>query len=560
MHPSMRWYAYALHIITTILQVHTMKKLSSFLLLMSIAFSAFGQIEWVFNEGNNDEPYQLIKTMKNQFVALNGLGYAADRITVLDSLGEVVFSQQAYSYSWPYNNVHNFYKVVEMPDSTFAILANRSTNDEYGWGLAFNSIMKFDHEGNFVSELFFAGDDFEVLPDGSFVTTGYPGLIRIDELMYGSGELWGRSLGNNTVVSLAIKENAHILASTTAGLYVLDTAGTIIGQYPTIRLKKMKTDNQNRVVGIRDSSLVILSPDYQIATSVSYSGEGVKDYSINDSMIAVLTMSSHVYIYDENLVPLQDFQLFNQGSFDFITLNGQTIVLAGVERFGINNTHTTFIKEYALNGYDYGLSSDIGIVQIDTPQQTIIALYYGSNYAQCTGNNISIKNFGDKPVDRFFLNVFRGGRYLINQNLQAGEIVEIMIDTILIRANAPDVDSVRICVWSSHPNSRMDLNADNDLSCIQTIVSSKNITTTTNISLYPNPTSDHLHIQIETVAPIRHAHCKIINISGQIVHDVGLGDRQAALSISVANWPSGLYFAQLYSEQGLSLPIKFVVE
>ena len=67
------------------------------------------------------------------------------------------------------------------------------------------------------------------------------------------------------------------------------------------------------------------------------------------------------------------------------------------------------------------------------------------------------------------------------------------------------------------------------------------------IILYPNPTSDNLNIYIENADD--YDMIKIVNINGELVYEQLVSE--SLNRVSTANFAKGIYFVQIYSENGI---------
>ncbi len=78
--------------------------------------------------------------------------------------------------------------------------------------------------------------------------------------------------------------------------------------------------------------------------------------------------------------------------------------------------------------------------------------------------------------------------------------------------------------------------------------------------LYPNPSSNFVQISLNQVSELANSKLSIIDASGKIIKSYDLKESIAALSISLNNYPKGVYLIQVKSEQGILATEKLIIQ
>jgi len=545
-----------------------MKKMSIFLVCLFSSIISYGQFEWVFdNIGLHEYVHQLVKTRKNQYVILHGKTdfCCPKRLTVLDSIGNTLFNFTASGGASSFN-ISFFKDVIEMPGSTISVATENSVYDSLTMqGFLYSAVLKLD--ANWTPSLVVENSDqiYDIgasLSDGSYIVLG----IEYDQIWRKASDgsdIWEKWLSGYDIFDLATKSNDTILIATGQGLVIMDKDGNLTTGYPSLVFDRIKTNGQDGIIGVKGDSVYLLSPEYALLAAAGYQGDNVRDYSIEGDMIAVLTASGHIYRYDGVLSPLNDFQLFNDGEFIHIAIGAERLVLAGMERYGgfgvTEGTRTVFVKEYSFEGDDYDLSKDVGVVGVEQGAQTEV-INLGSSYKVIFKDvKVTVRNFGSHPVESLYLRTQLPKKF-DNLGLGPGEEVELTVESIE-RAFSSDPAGLEIslCIWTSHPDLLMDLDAVNDSYCTDFLVNSEDVLSHNDFKLYPNPAHKMLNLRWQGQIALNDATCRIINAEGKVVKQIEIGHQQGIISIPVEDWPSGVYFVQFFTDNAAFYSGRFVV-
>lgn len=543
-----------------------MKKLFTILLLSFSCMAAFGQFEWVYENSGQANLNKMVGTVEGGYALFHNNGI----LTVLNGSGNKRFDYFAGPLG---NNVTvSFIDIIDMPYYFFSLLADIIIFDPMtGNASGYQAILQLDDNGTLINTFeitnLYAERGTSLL-DGSYILMGltYPGILK---KAINGDDLWEKSLLGYDIYDMAITIENTILIATAQGLLTLDEDGNETGLHSGFVFDQVKVDWvgwMDGIVGTMGDSIFLLSPDYSLLASTGFAGDNIKDFSVEGNKVAVLTESGQVCQYDSLLTFLDSFQLFNDGEFDFIAIGPERLVLAGIEQYGgpdnDNGTRTVFAKEYSFEGDDYGISNDIGVAGIEQGAETEVTEINPTYYTVAFQDvKITVRNYGNNPVENLYLRTKQSNRMKFeNLNLLPGEEVDLIWDEIKFSFSTnPAGLTLDLCLWTSHPDLLMDLDASNDSYCTDFLVNSKDILAHNSFKLYPNPAHGMLNMQWNGQIASNDAICRIINIEGKLIKQMGIDLRQGIASIPVENWPSGVYFVQLFDGGGESYSERFLV-
>jgi hypothetical protein len=477
-----------------------MKKMAALLVFLFVSTASFGQIEWVLdNYIGHEYVHKFLKTKDNRYAILhsNNEYCCTGKIIILDSTGHILFNYTA-DHSSNGNGISLFNDIIEMLDNSLSFTAVYDPDPMFPHGAILNvgtnwglTLMEGELNQQYDIGATISGFNYILVDQNHFSISMNNYLLE---------EIWKKWLTGYIIFDMTVKTTDTILVATKKGLLVMDANGNITAEHPSLVFDQIKTNSQDGIIGSKDDSVFLLSPAYVMLNKAGYQGDKVKDFAVEDAMIAVLTASGHVYRYDSLLTPLNDFQLFNEGEFKYITIKPERLVLAGLEQYGAaganEGTKTIFVKEYSFEGEDFDLSKDIGIVSVGPPQKTQV-INFGTYFKVIFENiKVKVKNFGDNPVESLYLRsyVFKSNQY-DNLGLGPGEEMELTIPAIE-RTFPFDPAGLELdfCFWTSHPDLRMDLDAGNDSYCMDLIVANEEVRPQNSFKIYPNLTTGKAHL------------------------------------------------------------------
>ncbi|WP_146194127.1 T9SS type A sorting domain-containing protein [Brumimicrobium oceani] len=201
-------------------------------------------------------------------------------------------------------------------------------------------------------------------------------------------------------------------------------------------------------------------------------------------------------------------------------------------------------------------STDIGIVDI---QQTQVSAIHNPGfegiYTIKLWADVMIKNYGNKTLESCRINHkispgVCGYTYYTEQfeNLNLAPNDSMWVSLGFMHNNTyyftDSTISLDICVYTSHPNSKTDLNVPNDNYCEEIIFGTLDLLENEidEVKIYPNPASEFLNIELDK----ENLSYSIINMQGVLIDNGNVNAKQ----IDVSKLSSGMYVLQLSSKDG----------
>ncbi len=554
-----------------------MKKLLTFIIAFISALQASGQIEWVYEPPfYSDYAHTLIYTKAGNYVLLHGFDDTCcpSRLTNLDSNGSIIYDLDNEDIPMVpvgniISNVQTFKDVFEMPDSSIALSAViRSLDTSSGEGHEYDAVLKLNQAGELTQIIKVFSQNIDIglsLSDGSYIILDLSSS-RISRIAGDGINLWQKNLVGYDCLSMLVTNTDSIIIATAQGLIVLDGNGNITSELGVFVFEKIKTYGQGGIVGVKEDSIYLLSPEHALLAKTGFSGDNIKDFAAKDSAIVVLTNANFVYLSNASLSFVDNFQLMDDMQFKFIAIGGENLILSGNETYGDTAagliTVSSFIKEYSSEGSDYDLSNDVGVVEIEQGTAADVAQNSSSSYTVFFKNvKVVVHNFGNKPVNTLYLRAknFRSKK-INNLSLLPGEDIELTWESLESYFSFdPAGQLFNLCIWTSHPDFRLDFDSSNDTYCMDFLVNSGEVLTQNNIIIYPNPASDIINIQLEVQQPVGNFALRILDVNGKVVKESLAAQMKPSYSIPVSDWATGIYFLQVLGNGAVVDAKKFVI-
>ena len=534
-----------------------MKKIITLIVSCTLATAAMCQLEWVsYLQGEYCS--RMFRTTTGNYVLLNdNLIFMA-----VDTNGNTLFVNVGAPL--PGNPHYDSTRdIFEMAGNTFGAVAHVYDFDpNSGMASGYYDVVLYDQEGQyagFVDTRFFTPDREVGLSGGDFVLACQcPYITRVT--MDGF-QVWDKQLPGY-LMDIALKPVDTLLLLTSQGLIVMDEHGVVAAQYPNIKHKLIKYGPQGGFVCVQGDTVLAYSSGYGLLAQQHLFGDKIKSFDAANGRIAVLTESDSVHVFDAMLVPVGSFRLVEDAAvFKFISVGQQTVALAGTEHYGSLEpnvgTYSVFIKEYGFAGNDFGASPDIGVVGINPVQEVEVQKIVGNSYWLILHNvEVIVKNFGDNTVSSLVV----WNKTFENLGLEPGTEQTIIHPEIkLIHfGDYPGGLVKSFCLYTSHPDFRLDADASNDRYCSDFLVSSEEAGLEQQINPYPNPASNHVNIQLPVRSPAKNTQIRILDGVGRVVKQINTRG-ETSFTLPVNDWAAGMYFLQ-YLEDGAVMGVeKFVV-
>jgi hypothetical protein len=245
-----------------------------------------------------------------------------------------------------------------------------------------------------------------------------------------------------------------------------------------------------------EDSLFVLDNTFQTLHANEIQGMGnFSNLKLRNQDIRIVSSNAnqfHLFTLDRNLQVISEIILPNSST--------------STAHSDYTNTHFAVASDFNLSEYfavrhlDYSLVSqesvevnwtDIGIQEIQITQSSANLLTNFQNVFQVEiAADVLLKNHGIKPLESCRINHYISpalacgliyyGENFFNLNLAPGDSMWISLGTIHTATRAFPSDSLvqEICVYTSHPNTKTDLNIQNDRHCTTVALGTAHLETT----------------------------------------------------------------------------------
>ncbi|MFZ4582665.1 MAG: T9SS type A sorting domain-containing protein [Paludibacter sp.] len=388
-----------------------------------------------------------------------------------------------------------------------------------------------------------------------------------------------------------------------SNIYKLDAAGIVIDSLLVFR-SKLEGIYEGKIfekIAYKQDTLYAFDSLGNIQVTVGFSSKIQDVKTVNDTIF--LLSEDSIFILDTSLriigeanvngytdysnlkVDINKVEFLSHGLIDqfILTLNHQLILmkildiplciekgtpkdfsdshLATSINFKLSQFTTIRHLDYSRNSAQNASiqSTDIGIVEIKPTQITIAPIqWYEGVYRFEIYADVLVKNYGNHILTDCRINHFLGqsfgcgylcySEHFSNLDLATNETVWLSLGLIHAEENFFNTDTItsEICVYTSHPNFKTDVNVSNDEACLNVIMgyAGELEMNTNEMRLYPNPVKSSLTIQLNGVYDAQYF---VYDMHGwQITHG-----NLVSNTIDVGTLTSGIYILQIRSINGL---------
>ena len=183
--------------------------------------------------------------------------------------------------------------------------------------------------------------------------------------------------------------------------------------------------------------------------------------------------------------------------------------------------------------------------------------------------DIVVKNFGNTTIKQFtaYTDGSQQGFCFFSDpsvaysglSLAPGDSIRLTLG-VFLQSVSPNQTSIsfKVCAYTCSPNDMPDNNTHNDSKCdtyFYTGIETESQNTIGNIRLFPNPSSNLLHIQSDKLL---NANYEVINTLGQAIL-TGKSGNTSSFVLNIETLPAGVYYLQLQDEKNISR-LKFIKE
>lgn len=380
-------------------------------------------------------------------------------------------------------------------------------------------------------------------------------------------------------------------------------AGGLISDSLTINRSNLKGINESTnydKIAFKQDSIFGFNQTGTVSNSLGFTTL-IKNINVLNDTLFVLTNDS-IFTFDSNFQEISSTTLAGNSNYSNLKISSNTIeflshapnnqtVISLNHQLSLTNTivitvtigssvpkdfsdsHFSASINFSLTEYttirhlDYSLTTsqneivnttDIGVIGVQ-PTQIIIQeyswvedVYHYTIYA-----DVMIKNFGNYTLNDCRINHHIGQgiacgqsyytEHFSNLNLAPNDSIWLSLGLIHVGENyfLGDTISKEICVYTSHPNYKTDLNVSNDEFCELIILGYTDLTEIPfdEMMIYPNPTNKYVNIQLNNAENTKFT---LYNMQGV---KIKTGDFNSD-PIDVSTLSNGIYLVHLLSKDG----------
>ena len=477
-------------------------------------------------------PRKLIRTLDNRLLLLEYHFYSCDvgpeayRIVKLDTNGAVLFSQFVYvSSTQSSQNYASVKDIAQHPDSSFYMILSGA-----------DGLVHYSKTGQFLS----------------YTSTGIS--------------------PQNSILALS---NGHLLINTNGMNTEITTSNSQISQQISAGVSKFVESASGFIYGLTSAgSLVKYTASLTATASITPTTLAIADLAERHDSLFITgtnTVSNTPFfmMLDQNLAVLsQGTSVYTHIRPAGLALNGQNAAVCAIA----SSTTGTFMTfdctfQFPVSAPAFQPTGDVGVIRTSVISSTFSPgpPYQGTAPIMPEYNlKVTVKNFGSSPVHSFWLN--NTGWYdectyfhkLYNMTILPGDTTVVQTGsffgpafTVPVPSQAGAVYHTQICMFTTVPDSLVDMKIDNDVHCdsipatgIVVAGIRENKVNSIDIALWPNSFSDQLHI----VSDVEINRTEVYNIVGTLQQQLDLKGKEAI--VNTVRLPAGIYFIKIDTEKG----------
>ncbi|MBI2271235.1 MAG: T9SS type A sorting domain-containing protein [Bacteroidetes bacterium] len=409
-------------------------------------------------------------------------------------------------------------------------------------------VTKCTRSGKLIWKLKFKGDlisaprpnHIKELRSGKLIVSSDSSIYCISEI---GDSLWSVKYNHGIIYSTEENLSKELIIGTSKGVIRADSNGVLLNFYSfQSPVKNIISANDSTYFITTGTSILKLNtvfvPMKTLDLSTKYAqlnllrksnyGLWIAGIRKSDSapLIAKVDSSTLLYLYDFSFVG--DFlQVYD------MNIDGKKIVVAGIVA-GFKNNHQ-FIKSFDYLGNCTKQNTDIGItdMKLDTAYLYRIPSwptgYHFINFKPL----LTLKNFGSTTISSFAINTsFYLATPICGTSTYTHKFDTIILpgDSIMfhmpllsdgfIYSTGGNVNYSNLCLWTSVPNNKIDIDHSNDSYCtsFSVPVSINEIFPLDEyIKVFPNPTYSNIQLSTDPQFLNRNLSFQLFDIAGQVV-------------------------------------------
>jgi len=506
-----------------------MKKLVLFFILLLSQHILKAQFETVIN--TKFQGYKsFLRTLGGDYaMIING-----NTATILNEKGELFETLSSEAPVGGYN------EVMDLSDTSLVFSIGAFSYEPFcGWcGIIFTSKLDKNWEWSQFYGSYFAGATTEKSIDGGYTTYEKNGstVYKYDSLGY---DKWSLSINGNSISDVAIDIELRTICALNGGLWVIDSSGQSDTLFTNFDFTHIETISFGNLVGSKSDTIYLFDENFQVIQKAPILGETVKDMKSMEDRVAVLTESNHVYLYDQDLMLIANFQLdYDHLTFKNIVPDEDGIVLAGDHHYGVfpSGNNAVFVKKFGTDGFDPYERRDIGLYFVQQATKTDVWPEAGKFKVSFQDVKFQVFNYSDTVLNSFRANVRFPDlpmewplqpnpvpqhffKQFSNLNLAPGQNMTLSWDEFTATfVEYPSGNNMELCFWSSMPDGKSDINPNNDVACADFFVNDEEQQPEQiGFEVFPNPTTSSCSI-IYSLPAVSDSELSIYDAMGRLLH------------------------------------------
>lgn len=550
-----------------------MKRLLILLLLLKIAKLEAQSFNTAF-QNYNEKGFFACEINGKTFISSEMYSPGLQDLTIvrgIDGTGQTTFSTQIQK--------HEFTSITRMKKTSdkALVMVGFGRGCDYLDGTQKTFVLKLDTTGNTIFDNTFFNiyptfqndylKDITEAADSSYYCISDSVLFHFSK----TGNLIKRINTNlNSLKTLFWYSDNKLLLSGKSGNidnhFLIDTNGVILLSKPSAgyATKYEKLSSGNIICNPSNGVLTKLDQQLNIINSGT---SGATDFVVINDTIFTVGQSSPSYIYhklDSSFNINHQFATTAKRLIpSAITANNSEVTLFTSSTNTVNNSTSFCALTRFPKSSTFTYDNDIGVINVvtDSSGLNLVPSFTMSVAYSVYKLKIVVKNFGNAPVQDYFLNHYMyqnicGPQHYVKfvQNTLAPGATDTIITQILygdVLGTIPSNSTVSVnfqknmCVFTSVPNGKNDKDSDNDSYCstvnfLYTDIAEKSLENN-NADIYPNPFTGKFIIETDDFPGF----IEVTNTAGNKLKSVSYYGKETEIDLN--EFPAGIYLIKIAS-------------
>lgn len=569
------------------------------LLLVSISFAQTQNLEHIFSRKHVTYLYNVLEHEEQVYLYGSAHGCGTGYVACMEN-SDLVFEVLP-------DTLEGFWVVSDMVwhEDVDIVIGTGHWNESYDYGSLEDGLFLFGITpgGDVLFQEKFSQGDYPDLIDlysivGTSLCVSGNGDVIVaagSNLLWfnADGELLNSKLGVTTddILHVSHLNNGNLLIHTGLALHLSDSDGDIQQTLlDDITIFDSYTDDQNFYLLTEESVFIYNLENGTTITTSDFlnSIEEPKGISGNESSLFIFQKwveeASYIQLDKSTLEVVATTQV-EEPTVRLLDLHPKedSMYLVGTKTLHATQSFIKTVPIAAAPEYDnYDISVDLTVTQTMVPRDSFLEFpppnaVYRISFSQLH-YDLEITNQGDYPVNSFTylsrkysswqcfwtaeyvyiegVNILPGESYIISDSTTLPSFGNMYYN----EGEEIDLPDWEVCAFA--PNHRFDQDLSNNCdSEVSFVVSSKELMEANRFEVYPNPARETVNVSAVFDHPTENMHIEIFNLLGQQYFYKSLSINTTTLDeqISVADFPTGVYFLRLSDGEGGELVRRFLV-